>query len=335
MKNVLNDFARHGSLGDEYINEILGKGRQMIAKLIKNDPKNITFTSNTSQGILIALLNIPFKEGDEVLVMEECFPAAKYVAEYNLPGINTRYVKLKMKDPVEVAKKEIKDKTKAVILDYVQYFTGERLPIKELSRFLRERDIFLIIDGIQALGSIYLDVKKEDIDILACGGSKWLNGPQGTGFLYVSPWAFGKMKKVHTGWLGAPWKNFQNFTNLPQPFNDARRFETGTRNIVGISGLTESIEILFEYGIKNVEEKIQKLNTLIFRGLMDKGYEILTPKNRMAGIVTGRPKRGLAEKVYKKITDKNIVISLRNNALRFSPHFYNSVDEIEKVIEII
>ena len=335
MNKVIDDFAQQGDPGKEYQDVILREARKRVAQLINGELENIAFTMNTSHAIYIALTNIPLGEGDVVVVMSECFPAAKYVVKYNLPGIEVEYVNFAQKDPVEVIKKVLNSRVRALVVDHVQYFTGERMSLLALSNFLKEKGIFLIVDGIQAVGCINVDVKREGIDILACGGSKWLNGPQGTGFLYTNPEAFRRLKKIHTGWLGAPWKNYISFDILPEPFEDARRFELGTRNLIGIVGLSESISILLEYGLEKIEKRIRKLNTLLLEGLKRKKFEIITPENRMAGIVTGRTKSALAESVYKKLKENNIIISLRNNALRFSPHFYNTEEEIEKVLEII
>jgi len=335
MNEVINDFAKQGDPGKKYQDEILLKTRERVAELINGEPENIGFTMNTSQAIYIALTNIPLIDGDEVVVMSECFPAAKYIAKYNLHGVEVKYVTFTRKDPVKVMEKVLNSKVKVVIVDHVQYFTGERMPLIALSTFLKEKDVFLIVDGIQTVGCINVDVRKEGIDILACGGSKWLNGPQGTGFVYISPEVFKSLKKTHTGWLGAPWKDYISFHILPEPFTDVRRFELGTRNLIGIAGLSESIRILLEYGPEKIEERIRKLNNILLDGLKRKKIEIITPEERIAGIVTGRPKNVSAESVFNKMKEKNIIISLRNNALRFSPHFYNTTEEIEKVLEII
>lgn len=182
MNDVIMDFAESGYPGKEYQDGILIEAKKRIAKLINGEHENIAFTMNTSQAIFIALTNITLNKGDEVIVMAECFPAAKYIAKYNLPGINVKYVNFSRKDPVEVIKKNHNSRLKVVIVDHAQYFTGEKLPLFKLSNFLKEKNVFLIIDGIQAVGAINVDVKMEGIDMLACGGSKWLNGPQGTGF---------------------------------------------------------------------------------------------------------------------------------------------------------
>lgn len=335
MNDVIMDFAKSGYPGKEYQDGILIEARKRIAKLINGEPENIAFTMNTSHAIYIALKNIPLNKGDCVIVMDECFPAAKYIADYNMPDIEIKYISFSRKDPVKVIENVINRKVRVIIVDHIQYFTGERIPIFALSNFLKERGIYLIVDGIQAVGSINVDTKKEGIDILACGGSKWLNGPQGIGFLYISREAFSNLNKTHTGWLGAPWKDYFNFDILPEPFNDTRRFELGTRNIIGIAGLSESIKVLLEYGTVKIEKKIKSLNSILLKGLKDKNFKILTPEDRIAGIVTGIPESKSTFAVFKKLKENNIIISLRNNALRFSPHFYNTPEEIEKVLEII
>lgn len=335
MNDVIKDFAERGYPGKEYQDKILTKARERIANLINGEVENIAFTLNTSHAIYIALKNIPLYKGDCVIVMSECFPAAKYIADYNIPAIEVKYISFSRKDPVKLIESMINSKVRVVILDHIQYFTGERIPIHALSDFLRNRGIYLIVDGIQAVGSINVDIKKEGIDILACGGSKWLNGPQGTGFLYISDETFINLNKTHTGWPGAPWKDYLNFDRLPKPFYDARRFELGTRNIIGIAGLSESIKELLAYGIVKIEEKIKSINSMLLNGLKNKNFEILTPEDRIAGIVTGRHEGKSSFDVFNKLKENNIIISLRNDALRFSPHFYNTSKEIEKVLEII
>lgn len=335
MKKVMEDYSRTGYPGKNYQDEILIDCREDISELLNCRAENIAFTLDTSHGIYIALLNVPLSPGDEVLVMEECFPAAKFIAERNFPGVNVRYVPFSGKEPVNAVKDFMREEVRAVVLDQVQYFTGERTELEELSGYLKENNTFLVVDGIQAVGSVEVNVKKENIDILACGGPKWLNGPQGIGFIYVSDDVLSELRGVHTGWLGAHWENYTSFDKLPESYEDARRFELGTRNIVDIAGLSESIKIINEFKIKNIEEKIKELNRFLSEGLKSKGYNILTPENRNAGILTAVPDNESSEDIYHQLEEKNIILSLRNDALRFSPHFYNTREEVEKILEVI
>jgi selenocysteine lyase/cysteine desulfurase len=143
------------------------------------------------------------------------------------------------------------------------------------------------------------------------------------------------LRKTPTGWLGLDWPNFENFKKMPRIRNDARRFEMGTRNALGSHALTVNIGILKAFGFNRVEVKIQKVKSVLRRGLTDLDYDILTPATgRQSGIITARPKTDPAA-LYKLLTANRVVLSLRNRALRFSPHFYNNEAEARKVISIL
>jgi len=318
---------------DTYFNK-LNQARENIAELICAETEEITFTHNTSEGIYISLINIPLKEGENIIVMEEVFPAVRYVIEHNLLEIEKRYVNFCGRDPVDVIKRNLDNKTRAVVIDYVQFLTGEMIALKNLNKFLKEKRIYLIVDGIQAIGAINFSVKEIDIDFLSCGAGKWLFGPCGTGFLYVNKRNFQSLKRLHTGWLGAPWKNFENFENLPPLFGDARMFEMGTRNVIGITALAENCRMLKNWGMEKVEEKILKLKRKLHNKFNELGFEIVTPEREpQSGIITIKPNQ--PERLYKFLKKNRIIVSLRNNCLRFSPHFYNTEEEIEEVFDCL
>ncbi|MGB9720223.1 MAG: aminotransferase class V-fold PLP-dependent enzyme [bacterium] len=314
--------------------EKLRKSRKAFADLINAGPEEIVFTHNTSEGIYIALINLPFTRGDEIIVMSEVFPAVHYVVQYNLPEVKKIYVKLCGKNPVMAIKRYLNKRTRAVVLDHTQFFTGEMIDLAILSKFLSSKGIYLIVDAIQSIGAVAFDTKMTQVDFLSTGGGKWLFGPGGTGFLYINKKNFKNLKKLHTGWLGVDWKSFENFEVSPPLFDDARMFEMGTRNVIGISALTENIKILLELGMKNVEKRILKLKRELREGFKKLKIPIITPeKEPQSGIITVKPEN--PRKIYQYLVKNQIIISLRNNCLRFSPHFYNTEEEIEKVFEIM
>uniref|UniRef100_A0A7C6EJI5 Aminotransferase class V-fold PLP-dependent enzyme n=1 Tax=candidate division WOR-3 bacterium TaxID=2052148 RepID=A0A7C6EJI5_UNCW3 len=314
--------------------EKLKYSRGIFARLINAEPEEITFTHNTSEGIFIALINLPLKNGDEIIVMNETFPAVRYVVQYNLPKITKKFINFCGEDPVKIVGKNLNRKTHAVVLDHTQFFTGEMVDLLPLSEFLRNRGIYLIVDGIQSIGAIEFDTKKTQVDFLATGGGKWLFGPGGTGFLYVNKKNFKVLKRLHTGWLGVDWKSFENFETSPPLFDDARMFEMGTRNVIGISGLTENVKILLEFGMKNVEKRILKLKNQLRDGFKRLKIPVITTdKGPHSGIITVKPEN--PRQIYEFLIKNQITISLRNNCLRFSPHFYNTEEEIEEVLKIL
>jgi len=309
--------------------------RKTVAQLIRAKPEEIAFTHNTSEGIYIALINLPLTQRAKVLVMDEVFPAVRYVVDYNLPYLEKKYIPFRGRDAVEAIKGHLDKRVKAVVVDHVQYLSGEMIDLKSLSAFLKNRGIYLIVDGIQAIGAVDFSVSDTEIDFLACGGAKWLFGPSGTGFLYVNRRNFGRLRRFHTGWLGAEWSSFENCDQKPSLYDDARMFEQGTRNIIGISAFSENVKILLKYGLADIERKILDLVAELRRGFRDLNLEIITPEHGLrSGIITTRPSKD-AKALYSRLADESIITSLRSNCLRFSPHFYNTQEEVEQILRVL
>jgi cysteine desulfurase/selenocysteine lyase len=335
IEDCIDTYIKQAEFELENYFKNLDNARALIAKLISAEPEEITFTQNTSSGLYISLINLPLKPNDKILVMDEVFPAARYVVDYNLPYLEKSYVSFCGKDPVEVVEKNLDKNVKAVVIDLTQYFTGETIDLKHFSNFLKQKEIYLIVDGIQAIGAMEFNVKDIEIDFLACGAAKWLFGPSGAGFLYVNKKNFKILNRLHTGWLGADFGYFEKFESLPKLFDDARMFEQGTRNIIGIRAFSENVKILLDFGLGNVEKKILELKNDLRRIFKELKYEILTPENGpQSGIITIRPKRDVRS-IFNLLKENSVVVSLRNDCLRFSPHFYNTKHEIENIFAVL
>ncbi len=319
---------------DEYFSKIQD-ARVTIAHLINAKPEEIAFTHNTSEGIYIALHNLPLVENDTVLVMDEVFPAVRYVVDHNLPGINKKYIAFAGKDPVTVLKSNMTKNVKALVVDYVQFLSGETIDLQRLSEFTSEVGLYLVVDGIQGIGAMSFDAADNNVDFLACGSAKWLFGPGGAGFLYVNRRNFGRLRCQHTGWLGAKWTGFEDITKNPPLHSDARKFEMGTRNVIGIQALSTNINILLQYGMPNVEARIMKLKSILRNYFESSGFRISTPDSgKQSGILTVRPRIGV-EDLYHHLKETGVIVSMRNQNLRFSPHFYNSEEEVKQIIDAV
>ncbi len=318
---------------DRYVAKVQ-TARELIAALIGAEPEEITLTHNTSEGIYIALINLPLNQGDRILVMDEVFPAVRYVVDNNLPLLDKKYISFRGKDPIGVVKHHLDKKVKAVVVDFAQYLSGEMIDLKSLGQFLQREGIYLVVDGIQAIGAVDYNVNQADVDFLACGAAKWLFGPSGAGFLYVNKRHFGSLKRLHTGWLGAEWGNFEDCTLRPRLYEDARMFEQGTRNIMGISAFSENIKILLQYGLDNIQKQILETKDALRKRFKELKLEIVTPEyGQQSGIISIRSNN--AKSLYCLLAEKKIVISLRSGCLRFSPHFYNTQDEVEQIFRVL
>jgi cysteine desulfurase/selenocysteine lyase len=319
---------------DDYF-ALVREARATVARFINADLEEIAFTHNTSEGIYISLMNLALQRGDTILVMNEVFPAVRYVVEYDFPHVDKEYVDFSGRDPVEVVKANLEKKPKALVIDYVQFLNGETISLEELGRFTREKDIFLVVDGIQGIGALAHDARKSEVDFLACGAAKWLFGPSGAGFLYINKRNFNRIQTQHTGWLGADWKGFDDLTVHLPLYGDARKYELGTRNIIGIQALSANIQILLQYGMGLIQERITRLKSRLRRFLEDSGFDILTPEHGVqSGILSARLGDDMP-RLYRLLQESRIITSLRNGYLRFSPHFYNTEDEVDEIISVM
>jgi selenocysteine lyase/cysteine desulfurase len=335
VEHCINTYERQAEFDLEDYFRQLSEARRVVAQLVCAAAEEITFTHNTSEGVYISLVNIPFKPGDTVLVMDEVFPAVRYVVDNNLPHVHKKYVSFSGKDPIDVVKRNVNSTVKALVIDYVQFLSGETIDLGRLSAYTRECGMYLVVDGIQAIGAMDFDASKHDVDFLACGSAKWLFGPSGAGFLYVNKHNFNDLGTMHTGWLGAEWQGFEDCSIRPPLYGDARRFEIGTRNIIGIRAFSANIDVLLQFGMGSVERRIFRLKSILGRSFEDLGLEILTPKSGLqSGIITARPAKDV-RRIYNTLRESGVTISLRNGYLRFSPHFYNTEDEVNRIIDIL
>jgi selenocysteine lyase/cysteine desulfurase len=219
----------------------------------------------------------------------------------------------------------------------VSFATGYTVDLERLGRACRERDIYFVVDAIQGVGARPVDARACNIDILACGGQKWLLSPWGTGFAYVRRELVRELEPREIGWLAV--RDSYDFSRLVDYdlswYDDARRFEVGTLPYQDLAAFCASLELLLEVGIVCVATHIDTLVDTMMTRLRDAGASIITPSDprQRAGIVTVRPRN--AERASNDLARAGIVCSLREGAIRLSPHFYNSPDDVNRAVEVL
>jgi selenocysteine lyase/cysteine desulfurase len=192
-----------------------------------------------------------------------------------------------------------------------------------------------VVDGIQGMGALDLDAETCGTDIIAADGHKFLLAPYSAGLMYVSPRALERLSVSVVGWLSV--NDPFNFRPMLDFLPDARRFEPGTENNLGIYGLGGALELLLETGMVNIEERIHSLTGLLNEGLLRKGYRVLSPRERScqsAILVFNHPTIS-NEAIKQRLDAANIIVSVRGGGIRVSPHFYNSEEEIEHLLSTL
>lgn len=315
--------------------------RADVASMIHAEgPERISFQLNTTEALNVVAAGLPWSSGDRIVVSSIEFPANVY------PFLNLRRSAVEVdilpsgdgRITTDMIERALTPRTRLVAVSAVQYLSGHRTDLRALGQLCRSRGIILLVDGIQAVGAIEIDVQAMSIDGLAAGAQKWQMSPQGTGFLYLTGELQSRIRQQHLGWLSVadPWQ----FTNYDQPLAaSARRYEGGTLNIIGLVGMRAAVRTLLEIGILPIEGHLLTITGLLMERLRGiRGLDLITPAGDRdrAGIVSAAVGTGIdPQRTMVRLTERGVLIALREGCLRFSPHFYNTPDEMERTAAIV
>jgi cysteine desulfurase / selenocysteine lyase len=338
-----------------FMDDMRAKARPAIARLINASDDEIALVESTTHGLSLAANAIPLERGDRVLISDlEFLEVALPWVQKKANGIEIDVVPNHRGEVrVEDFAAHVTPRTRVVCISTVQWSNGYRIDVGAFSQLCRDSGIWLVVDAIQQIGAIPLDVKQTPVDILACGGHKWLNAPYGCGFLYIRRETLPDLKPPLAGYLsvkdppGGWGVYFQTPSITPvqeyEFVDNARRFENaGTANYPGAVGLAASLELIENVGQVAIAEHIVFLTEHLITGLDRLGIAVITPrgKSNRSGIVTFSV--GSAEenvRLMKRLQENRILVSVRYTSnvggVRVSCHFYNSIEDIERLLSAI
>jgi len=333
--------AEPWKLTDEAEFAVLRRARELAAQLINAGPDEIACMSNTTYGLNIAARSLPLKTGDVVLTFDREFPANIYPwMALAKRGITLERIPARNGLPDEDALLAAigRPNVRAVAIGWVNFATGYKADLARIGRACRERGIYFVVDAMQGLGAATLDARACDIDILACGGQKWLLSPWGSGFTYVRRELIREIEPEAVGWMAM--RASEDFTRLVDYefayHEDARRFEVITVPFQDFAGFNASVEMLIALGL----EKIAAHDARLVQDAVDwarsrKDMRLVTPADpaRRAAIVSIAPPD--PEAASKRLTKAHVIHSLREGAIRLSPHCYNTREEMKRALEIL
>jgi len=335
-----------------FMDEMRSAARPAVARLINVREDEIALVESTSHGLSIAATSIPLESGDRVMLSDlEFFEVAVPWVQRKKEGIEIDVVpnhdgEVRVQDFAE----RITPRTRVLALSSVQWTNGYRCDLAAFSKLCREHNIWLVVDAIQQLGAAPLDLREIPVDMLACGGHKWLNSPYGCGFLYVSREAQERLKMPIAGYLsvqdppGGWGEYFQSPSMIPVRDYDfvqsARRLEGGgTANYPGAVGLAASLKMIHDLGIASIYEHIFFLTERLIAGVDRLGLKLVTPRgpSNRSGIVTfsvGSAQENV--RIMNALLAKKILASVRYTSnvggIRVSCHFYNSAEDIDALL---
>jgi selenocysteine lyase/cysteine desulfurase len=305
--------------------------RDRAAALLHAEPDEIAFVGNTVEGVVLVADGMRWQPGDNIVGGAIEFPANVYP----WMALRDRGVELRLVDAregritVEAIRAAIDARTQLVALSSVQFLSGHRTDLVRIAELCREREIRLFVDAIQSVGALDLDLRAIPIDYLATAGHKWLLAPTGTGIFYCR----------RDAELAIPLPGHKSMVprtdHLPYVFDirrDAARFERGAQNILGICALEASLGLLLQVGIARIEARVLALTAIVIEGLRARGYEILSPLDERSGIVAFRSSHHDTAQVAATLKNTGVIVSPTQGWVRAAPHFYNSEDDIQRLL---
>lgn len=290
--------------------------RAAIAKLIHASPDDIAFVPNAASALATIISGLQFSPTDTLITLDDEFP------NYLYAGAARRVSWDRFHDSID-------SHTRLVAFSEVNYATGFRPPLDEISQSLARRGIPLFVDGSQSTGSLVFDVERTPVDVLAVHGYKWMCSPPGAGFMYVSPRLRAELPPNVIGWKShRDWRDVDRLHNgTPEFATSAMKYEGGGLALPLLYAMEASVELMLEIGPEVIEQRVIELADDARRRLRKLGAEVNEDCSPIvAAHFTGRDPSPIA----KELELRRVVVAARHGRLRVSPHFYNDETDLDR-----
>ncbi|MCW1961979.1 aminotransferase class V-fold PLP-dependent enzyme [Chryseobacterium viscerum] len=321
------------------------------AKLINAKPSNIAFVSSSTDGYAKALSSISFTEGDCIITTNDDYISNQIAfislqKRYHIEIVRVANLpdhELDLEDFENLIKKH---NPKLIAVTHIPTNSGLIQNIEGVGNLCKQYNVLYLVDACQSVGQIVVDVKKINCDFLTATGRKFMRGPRGTGFLYVSDNALREnMYPLFLDSFGAKWTSFDDY----QLNDSAKRFEFFERPYAALLGFTEALRYANIIGIDQIENYNRTLADTLRINLHKYDFRVLDKGNRLSSIVTFCQADGKVEKIHKILSENRVFFKENykgdalidfttknvDHAIRLSPHYFNTMEEIERVSQLL
>lgn len=357
--DAINDYYKNYSVNihrGEYdlsykADQAYANARLTVAKFINADEKSIVFTKGTTDSlnmIVDGYFKNHLNKDDEVLITKSEH-ASNVLPWFNLAkekGIKVNFIDLNddLTLSLDKVKEAITNNTKVISLAGITNVIGDIRPIKEICDLAHSKGILVVEDGAQSVPHIKTNVKESNIDFLAFSGHK-LCGPTGIGVLYIKPSLIDEFKSVEFG--GGMNESFDSVDEVYLK-EAPTRFEAGTPNIAGAIGLASAIKYIESIGLDKIHEYECELKEYLVSKLSNIDHIKVINPNTKSGIIALTIDDIFPQDVGYYLNKYNICVRTGNhcdkllkdligvrNTLRISLYFYNTKEEIDKIVELL
>lgn len=325
---------------------------QSVATLIGAQPQNIAVVENATVAIAQALSAFDFARGDVILTTRHDYVSNQLMYLSLAQRCGVRLIRAEDApeggvDPSSVEENIRAHKPKLVVLTWVPTNSGLVQPAAAIGRICREHGIPYVVDACQAVGQLPIDVAALHCDFLAATARKFLRGPRGIGFLYVSDSALAEGRSpLYVDMRGALWRE----ADLYEVVADAKRFENWEFAYALVLGLGEAARYALNVGMDVIAPRVRELAATLREKLCALPHvRVLDRGADLCGIVTAEIKGHDARDVAERLREEaiNTSATLREyavldmdekgaqTALRISPHYYNTNTELNITVSAL
>jgi len=314
--------------------------RALFARLVGGDTEGVAIVPSVSYGISVAAANVPVREGEKLIILEDQFPSNVYAWRELADRSGARLVTLPRPEDLDWGRaliEEIDADTAVVAVPNCHWTDGSLVDLASVGESAHEAGAALVVDAIQSLGAYPFDVSQVRPDFLIATSYKWLLGPYGVGFMYVGE-EYREGKPIEHNWINR--RGSQDFSGLVD-YQDAfqpgaRRYDVGERsNFALLPMAAEALRQLLDWGVENVSETIGTLTDLIEEKAGELGI-VTIPKERrarhMIGLMLGPD---APDDLARRLTTHNVFVSVRGESVRVSPHLYNTEEDVDRLFEVL
>lgn len=333
-KAIETEIKTRSESDPENLNVLLSKmdaSRKILARWMQIEEFNrIGFVNNVSTAITLIVNSLDWNSDDEILVNDREFPSNKRPYE-SLISKGVRIVSVGNQQGAVRAndiRNAITKHTKLVALSAVQFLSGFKADLSSIGEICQKNGILFLVDSIQALGHAPINQSEINADFIVGGCHKWLMGPTGLGYCYISEQGEHAMKTKPIGWLNyeSPWNLFAQEISL---LKGGRLLELGGISSLNVAALYASLRQFDTIGLDSILMYTGQWGAYLRSRLTKTGAVFGDFKDDERSAITSLYLGKRADEVHQTLKANNIDTAVREGYLRLSPHFYHNESEIE------
>lgn len=331
--------------------EVLEEFYDETARLINAKPSNIAFATSATEAYAKALSSIMFKEGDVIITTADDYISNQITFISIKKKLKVNVIRTKNLPDNELDLEDLeylikKHNPKLIAVTHIPTNSGLIQNVEGVGKLCRQYDILYLVDACQSVGQLAVDVEKLGCDFLSATGRKFMRGPRGTGFLYVSDKVLEQnYAPLLLDMRGADWTEFDNY----ELFKSAKRFESWEISYASLMGFTHALQYANNIGLHAIEHYNKGLSERLRENLKNSGFDVWDWGKNLSSIVTFSDPDGDLGMIQNVLKENNIYFSVtqKNSALidftrkningivRLSPHYFNTVEEIDIVSDVL